>query len=67
MAKRVWKCAIPAICVILQCLGILIPAEASQKFFSPSGAILETRPDYGRKHRTDGGLQSQSTASQPPS
>ena len=48
MSKRVLKFAIPAICVVVQCLGIVIPAAASQKSIPPSSTILQTRPDYGR-------------------
>jgi len=48
MSKRVLKFAIPAICVVIQCLGIVAPAIASQKSIPPSSAILQSRPDYGR-------------------
>jgi hypothetical protein len=48
MSKRVLKFAIPAICVVVYCLGIVVPAAASQKSIAPSSAILQSRPDYGR-------------------
>jgi hypothetical protein len=48
MAKRALKFAIPAIYIIFGSLGTMLPAAASQKPSSPSGSVLQTRPDFGR-------------------
>ena len=48
MSKRVLRCAIPAVAVAVLCLGILVPAEASQKSLPSSSTVHQARPDYGR-------------------